>query len=197
MNRVGVVTVLDVGTDAGLQFCQNGKVDTDQLLFNTVGRVTIGTTSEVTRNLAKRTSHNKKLNKNLTDDVIVGVDEKTKELKKKVMKAAENLNSLSPDVVEENKKQVLEQEKKIQNRQNEVEALKTEINQVDGDLKKTRKSIKTLEQDKKNDNYVFTDITHDHTYENCRNTSKPLTDDNNILNPERIFCFVEEDEEGQ
>lgn len=131
--RVSVQATSTAATDAGLQYIDKGEINTQQLLLNTVGSITVSTTAEVTQSVSRRTNaYTNRVNNQLIDENIE--KDKTKggnpeELKQKLNALAKDLNSLPPNVVEENVKNVNEH-KRIQAKINDYTSHKAKLLEI-------------------------------------------------------------------
>lgn len=116
--RVGVQATAGMATDASLQMLEKGTIDPKQLLLNTAGQVTIATTGEITQSVSKQTTkYAEKVNSEMIDDNLKNNPDP--DLKAKLEKAAREINSLKPEVVQEQNKLLSEYEVKEQNRHQE------------------------------------------------------------------------------
>lgn len=101
VTRISVQATTAAATDAGLQLIDKGdirEIDTKQLLLNTIGQITVATTSEVSQNFSKRTeTYSNKVNSEMINE-----STDSKEERSKLLAGAKDVNSLPAHVVEEN-----------------------------------------------------------------------------------------------
>lgn len=103
VTRVGVQAATAAATDAGLQLCEKGEIDTKQLMLNTVGQVAMASTAEVTQSTIKRTEvYSKTMNEGLVKDNMSKDQDKMTDIsktKQELIAAEKVVNSLpSKDV---------------------------------------------------------------------------------------------------